>query len=255
MHICIDDINFQSAFISTGNDSYCKHQLVEQPANLIACNPYPNGRIIVRCKVETDMVEASPLNLAWYKRDVQQENTIQRIYTGVTSRNSEFSFESELTILLQNVTHDATDPISEEPTKYFCRVTNSNGRILSDSQDIYLFPQPAADSLSICDKGVVHSTRTQKCIDPDYNTEREGMSSSSTTPLAAAEAGSVTTMSPRHGGGESPDDLGLLLDTDLLLYAAVGAAVLLMIIVFVLVLCLCLCNKLCKKSGYCTCCV
>ena len=198
-------------------------------------------------------MESTPLSLTWFKIDALEEGTVQRIHTGFTSRSSPVNLESELTIPLQNATNNTTIAVSTEPIKYFCRVMFLNGTILSDSQSIYLFPPTAAQSLTTCEEGKVHSIHAQKCIDPHYGLE-VGVTStmaSRTVPVAASDM----TMGPPPGDGDSPDGLGLLLDTDLLLYAAIGAAVLLLLIVCFLVFCLCLCNKLCKKSGYCTCCV
>ena len=348
----------------------CRYQFVEQPPNFITCNPYPSGRFTTRCAVEVSTSEGSPLSFSWYSR-TQLGRSPQAVPRGVFSSILGSKAQSTLTIHLHNGT--APDGLSdcENFRGYFCQVRFHNGTILSESQEVYLFPRYAISSVfRNCNRQSVQSSGTAVCIDPNFSAPTELSTnqspldltttarSSSNIPTATIPSATVSTKvstvttavirpstmssqslmttmtnpadlqtSPSTEGTlppvpfttptepKSPKDedalttnslpskksvttpssltlrtssefpivplttsvdtalpskdpsakdtnhdkstgnnsLPLNLD-DILLYSAIGAAIVLIVIVIMLLLCLYLCNRVCQKSRYCTCC-
>ena len=62
------------------------------------------------------------------------------------------------------------------------------------------------------------------------------------------------TTTPPEIDDVSSANKALTFDEEILLYSAIGAAVVLIVVVVVLLLCLCLWNRVCRQSKYCTCC-
>lgn len=195
-------------------------------------------------------MDGSPLNLVWYHR-TQTENASKQIQTGFVSQTYTASrVETQLTIPLWKKSDNVEEHFKhlQESSAFFCRVTFANGTLLSDSQEIQLFPQitPAIHTPNkTCDGQKVHSAHTRKCIEQP---KESPTASPSQLPTSAK-------MNETIMKSDSTDDFASGFDDEILLYFAIGAVLLLVIVIFVLVLCLCVCNRLCKHSGYCTCCV
>lgn len=199
--------------------------------------------------------------------------------------------ESELTISLQRKMYRSRFSHS---IAYFCRISFSNGTILAESQEMNVQPQYiyAESSIEGCDKNIVHSTASQRCIDPEFYTaetsshhhrnvrsvttdspksapltkattpqQQRIQDVTSNTPLMPktdSTKTSSTSQIPFTQTSQLPDeDLTeeFVFDEQFLIISAIGAAILLIIVVLFLLICLCVCNRLCEKSGYCTCCV
>ena len=234
--------------------------------------------------------EGSPLHLAWYKR-AHQDSAPKRIRRGYLSRKMESGIESELTVPLQSRSDEShTKKRINEFALVFCRVSFSNGSILSESQNAYVYPEHdfKLNAVKICEKQKVHSDRYRKCIDPDQHLfsqrNTRSLTNITTAPQRAVIPLNATTPKPTYttqipsslvsstllpttGGSPHPPSApadndpsnnagpGWIFDEQYLLICAIGVACLLVVIVFFLLFCLCVLNKLCHKSGYCTCCV
>ena len=132
------------------------------------CNPYPSGRLITRCVMEFSTTDGGPLSFAWYSR-TQLGSIPQPVPSGFASSILGSKAESTLTIRLQNGT--VSESACGDFSGYFCRVSFHNGTILSNSQEVYLFPQYAiSNSLGNCDMRSVQSSRVTKCVDPQFST-------------------------------------------------------------------------------------
>lgn len=169
----------------------CRYQLVEQPPNMVACNPYPSGQFITRCVVDFSTTVSGPLNFAWYLR-TQLGSAPQHVPSGFVFSVLGSKAESTLTVHLQN----GTESTCGDFRAYFCRVSFLNGTILSDSQEVFLLPRYAISSnLKNCDKQSVQSSHTVTCVDPNFSTvELTTPPSSSTT--TSTSSSSTTTMLP-----------------------------------------------------------
>ena len=167
----------------------CRYRLDEQPSSAMTCNPYPSGKFITRCVVKFSTTEGAPLNLAWYSR-AQLGGTPQRLFSGFITRNTISSIESELTIQVKKDTVTSCEGFSG----YFCRVSYYNGTLLSESQEIYLFPRFAISNfLVMCDEQSIQSTDVAKCVDPQFSTAEPTTLSSVPTTTSPATA---TTLQP-----------------------------------------------------------
>ena len=165
----------------------CRYQLVEQPPNTMACNPYPSGMFITRCAVEVSTTVGGPLNFTWYLR-TRLGSAPQLIPSGFVFSTL---VESTLTVHLQN----GTESTCGDFRAYFCRVSFLNGTILSDSQEVYLFPQYAISSdLKNCDKQSVQSSRTATCVDLNFSTAKSTTPPS--LPITISRSPSTTTTLP-----------------------------------------------------------
>ena len=180
-----------------GNSDGCRYRFIEQPANTMSCNPYPSGQLITRCAVEVTTTDGTPLQISWHFRTelggnphpVSMDNISGHEFNSSMSSNA----ESTLTIQLQNGTSSGSTHCGNF-RGYFCRVTLRNGTILSDSQEIYLFPQYAISStLKSCEKQHVQSSHTATCVDPDFSTMQSTNSPSS--PMTTSR-GSIGSQSP-----------------------------------------------------------
>ena len=192
-----------------GNSDGCRYRFIEQPANTMSCNPYPSGRLISRCAVEFTTTDGTPLQISWHFRTELGGNPHPVSMDNISSHefNSSMSSkaESTLTIQLQNGTSSGSTHCGNF-RGYFCRVTLRNGTILSDSQEIYLFPEYTISSnLKNCEKQHVQSSHTATCVDSDFSTTQSINSPSS--PMTTSRVSSpedMTETTKETTGSQSP---------------------------------------------------
>ena len=195
-----------------GNSDGCRYRFIEQPANTMNCNPYPSGRLITRCAMEFTMTDGTPLEILWHFRTELGGNphpvSMDSISGHELNSSTSSKAESILTIQLQNGTSSGFTQCGNF-RGYFCRVTLRNGTILSDSQEIYLFPQYAiSNTLKNCEKQHVQSSHTATCVDPDFSMTQSTNSPSSPTTTSRAsipeDMTEITKFPIETTGSQSP---------------------------------------------------
>ena len=154
---------------------------------------------------------------------------------------------------------------------YYCQAHFANGSALPRSQEINLFAQIVyTNNYPPCGEEKVESTTTSRCVlfvgevisplcDENAtikNTTQPPVTVTSTEPVNVTQgvvggcpnSTEVVETRPRQPrDGEESDFV-----KDVVLYLAVGAAVVLLVVITLLVLCVCLCNTSCDCCSLCS---
>ena len=224
------------------------------------CNPYDVGWLATSCAVEFTTTEGIPLNLAWYMRDTS-DSPPEVLPGGFINVNQDSRVRSELNFTLTET------PDTFEGHRYFCRVSFSNGTVIQDSQEFYLFSRDVIMNVldfPTCVNDSIQSAPFEECIDPIIESTPQpttvlALTSIISTPLPSPTA---TPTPPDLSDEDSPDNdvnidsenTALTSTEEILIYSAIGVAVFLFLVVFLLVVCVCVWNSAFRQSKYCTCC-
>ena len=184
----------------------------------------------------------------------------------ITQTDGGSSFKSQLTVNgLQ----------SSNEGSYFCHGRFSNGSALARSQEINLFAQIVYNNYTPCEKEKVDSTTTSRCVlfvgevvpplspsdATSTNTTTKAVTRPPVTTTVAEQANTTKSVANSTEGTSGMETAGPNQPRDdeesdyvknVVLYSAVGAAVVLIIVITLLVLFVCLCNRSCDCCGLCS---
>ena len=212
----------------------CKYRFIEQPANAVMCNPYDVGWLVTSCAVEFTTTEGIPLNLAWYRRDTS-DSPPEVLIREFTTVNGESNVRSEL-----NFTLTETMPETFEGHRYFCRVSFSNGTVIQDSQEFYLFSREVIMNVldfPTCVNDSIQSVPFEECIDPVMEIPQPTTTLAPTSVISIPLPSPTASLVPPDSAPEdNPDDdvdinsadTALTSTEEILIYSAIGVAVFLL---------------------------
>ena len=234
------------------------------------------------CAMTHERNEEQTYILTWIL--ISDDGSTQKLTSGGNGGKYAITQTNEGTKVKSQLIINSLD--SSDKGSYFCQATFSNGTSLPRSQEINLFERLVYNDKAACNTSRVESTTAHRCVMfkaevvlnqllPCTEVPSSASTPSNTThSLTTVTADQVTTTNttstmdggkekmattfamaprqPKQNEGEGENTEGEITVPNILLYAAIGAVILLVLLIIVLVIGICLCNRACDCCQLCS---